>query len=238
MKKVPLIGLLFFYITAVGAPTALAGTATEIPATQTAETQAAMTPREALNLLKEGNTRFTAGQSSSRDLMEQVEITAAGQFPHSIVLSCIDSRTPPELLFDQGLGDIFSIRIAGNFVNTDILGSMEFAAAVAGSKAIVVLGHTECGAVKGACDNVEMGNLTHTLSNIAPALYTVSQIEGNRDSSNPDFVDAVAHENVRLTVANILERSPILQELVAKGELEVVGAMYDVASGKVHFLDS
>jgi len=207
------------------------------PVTQTAETQAALTPTAALALLEDGNRRFVEGRMYKRDLEEQVKQTASGQFPHSIVLACIDSRVPPEVVFDQGLGDIFSPRIAGNFVNTDILGSMEFAAGVAGSKAIVVLGHTECGAVKGACDGVEVGNLTHTLSHIAPAIYAVDDIRGPRTSKNAAFVDAVAHKNVELTVANVLERSTMLADLVDKGDLIVVGAMYDVATGKVTFLD-
>lgn len=205
--------------------------------TQTAETQSALTPAEALQMLKEGNERFIAGGMLERDLTAQVAQTGAGQFPHSVVLSCIDSRVPPEIVFDQGLGDIFSPRIAGNFVNTDILGSMEFATAAAGSKLIVVLGHTECGAVKGACDHVELGNLTQTLSNIAPAVYA-TQIEGERTSKNKEFVDAVAHNNVEMTVQNILERSSVIRDQVANGQVMVVGAMYDVTTGVVTWLDA
>ncbi|MDX1547385.1 MAG: carbonic anhydrase family protein [Rhodothermales bacterium] len=206
--------------------------------TQTQTTQAALTPAEALQMLKEGNERFVNGAMLERDLMAQVAQTAGGQYPFAVVLGCIDSRVPPELVFDQGIGDLFAPRIAGNFVNTDILGSMEFATAVAGSKVIVVLGHTSCGAVKGACDHVEMGNLTHTLSNLAPAVYAVSdEIEGPRDSSNKDFVDAVAHMNVEMTVQNILDRSPVMAGLVEDGELMVVGAMHDVETGRVTFFD-
>lgn len=205
--------------------------------TQTAESQAALTPDAALALLQEGNQRFVSGKMMERDLQAQVAATAGGQFPHSIVLACIDSRVPPEVVFDQGIGDIFAPRVAGNFVDGELLGSMEFAAAVAGSKVIVVLGHTECGAVKGACDNVELGNLTQTLANIAPAVYAVTDIPGERSSKNKAFVDAVAHENVRQTVDNIMERSSVLRELVEAGKLKVVGAMYDVASGKVTFMD-
>lgn len=205
--------------------------------TQTAESQAALTPDQALALLREGNERFVGGKMIDRDLAAQVAATAGGQFPHSVVLSCIDSRVPPEIVFDQGIGDIFSPRVAGNFVDGELLGSMEFAAAVAGSKLIVVLGHTECGAVKGACDNVKLGNLTQTLANIAPAVYAVTDIEGERSSKNKAFVNAVAHENVRQTVDNILQRSYVLRELVERGKLKVVGAMYDVATGKVAFLD-
>lgn len=205
---------------------------------QTAASQAALTPDDALGLLKEGNRRFLAGDMTDRDYLAQVEATASGQYPHSIVLSCIDSRAAPEIVFDQGLGDIFAPRVAGNFVDEELLGSMEFAAAVAGSKVIVVLGHTECGAVKGACDGVELGNLTRTLANIRPAVEAVSGIPGERNSKNRAFVDAVAHENVRQTVQNIVDRSEVLRELVEAGKLKVVGAMYDVATGEVTFLDS
>ncbi len=205
---------------------------------QTSESQAAMTPDDALALLREGNQRFLAGKLLERDLLAQVKATASGQYPHSVVLSCIDSRVPPEMVFDQGLGDIFAPRVAGNFVDEELLGSMEFAAAVAGSKAIVVLGHSECGAVKGACDNVKLGNLTQTLANIRPAVEAVPGFEGERNSKNAAFVSAVAHENVRQTVNNILERSVVIAELVDRGRLKVVGAMYDVATGKVTFLDT
>jgi carbonic anhydrase len=203
---------------------------------QTAETQAALTPDRALELLKTGNERFVSGNMMQRDYMNQVEQTATGQYPFAVVLSCIDSRVPPELVFDQGVGDIFTARVAGNFVNTDILGSMEFATAVAGSKLIVVLGHTECGAVKGACDRVEMGNLTHTLGNLAPALYAV-ETEGERSSQNKDFVHAVTEENVRLNVQNILERSQVIRDQVENGEVKVIGALHDVSTGTVTFYD-
>ncbi|MDX1418986.1 MAG: carbonic anhydrase family protein [Rubricoccaceae bacterium] len=226
------LALLLALVVALGAAGVQAQTMT-----QTAETQATLTPAEALQMLKDGNERFVDGERLDRDYTMQVDETASGQYPYGVVLSCIDSRVPPELVFDVGLGDIFAPRIAGNYVDADILGSMEFATAVAGSKVIVVLGHTECGAVKGACDHVEMGNLTHTLSNIAPAVYAVNDVEGERASSNKAFVNEVAHTNVRMTVTNILERSPVMAELVENGELLVVGAMYDVASGEVTFLD-
>jgi carbonic anhydrase len=205
--------------------------------TQTAATQAEMTPAEALQMLKDGNERFIAEQMLNREFDDQVDQTATGQYPFAVVLGCIDSRVPPEIVFDQGIGDIFSARVAGNFVNSDILGSMEFATAVAGSKVIVVLGHTSCGAVKGACDQVEMGNLTHTLSNIAPAIYAVTDVEGERNSSNAEYVSKVAHANVELTVQNILDRSPVIRDQVEQGEVMVVGAMYDVTSGQVTFMD-
>ena len=199
--------------------------------------QDAITPAKALEMLKEGNERFMSGDMLDRNLTSQVSQTSTGQYPHAVVLGCIDSRVPPELVFDQGIGDIFTPRIAGNFVNTDILGSMEFATKVAGSKLIVVLGHTSCGAVKGACDHVELGNLTHLLGNIMPAVYSVDEVIGERNSSNDKFVNDVAHANVELTVQNILDRSSIMRELVESGELMVVGAMHDVKTGKVTFMD-
>ena len=202
--------------------------------TLTREAQLAISPAEARARLAAGNQRFVSGQQVERDLAAQVKATAGGQYPFAVVLGCIDSRVPPELVFDQGIGDIFAPRIAGNFVNTDILGSMEFATAVAGAKLIVVLGHSECGAVKGACDNVQLGNLTHTLSNIAPAVYATST-DGDRNSKNASFVDAVTRKNVELTVQNILERSGVIRQLVASGDLQVVGAVHDVATGKVEF---
>lgn len=203
---------------------------------QTAETQAAITPDRALELLQAGNERFVNGTMMQRNYMNQVQETADVQYPFAFVLGCIDSRVPPELVFDQGVGDIFTARVAGNFVNTDILGSMEFATAVAGSKLIVVLGHTECGAVKGACDRVEMGNLTHTLGNLAPALYAV-ETEGERSSQNKEFVHAVTEENVRLTVQNILDRSSTIRGQVESGEVKVIGALHDVSTGTVTFYD-
>ncbi|MEM1269676.1 MAG: carbonic anhydrase family protein [Bacteroidota bacterium] len=205
------------------------------PVTLTAETQKTITSAEVLQGLIDGNARFVDGERINRDYLAQVQATATGQYPSAVVLGCIDSRVPPEIVFDQGVGDIFSARVAGNFINTDILGSMEFATAVAGSKVIVVLGHTSCGAVKGACDNVELGNLTQTLSNIAPAVYAVTDIEGERTSQNAEFVQAVADMNVELTVQNILDRSPIIRGLVESGDVLLVGAMHDVTTGQVTF---
>jgi len=204
---------------------------------QTRATQQAMTPQQAFERLQAGNRRFVSGQMLERDLPAQVAQTATGQHPFAVVLGCIDSRVPPELVFDQGIGDVFSARIAGNFVNTDILGSLEFATAVAGARLVVVLGHSECGAVKGACDHVELGNLTHTLASLAPAVYAVKDVEGPRSSKNPAFVSAVAHANVAMTVQNVLERSRILRDQSEAGELRVVGAMHDVATGVVTWLD-
>lgn len=205
----------------------------------TKETQANLTPRMALEILKEGNARFIKNLKAQRDLLGQVNATRDGQWPFATILSCIDSRTSAELIFDQGLGDVFSVRIAGNIVNTDILGSMEFACKIAGSKLIVVLGHTKCGAVKGACDHVEMGNLTELLSKLQPAVYaeaTITNIE-KRNSKNGTFVENVATINVKRSVKNIIERSFILEQMVENGEIGVIGAMYDIETGKVEFYD-
>ncbi len=203
----------------------------------TKETQTNLTPRAALEILREGNGRFIKNLRAQRDLLGQANDTRDGQWPFAIILSCIDSRTSAELIFDQGLGDIFSVRIAGNIVNTDILGSMEFACKVAGSKLIVVLGHTKCGAVKGACDHVEMGNLTELLSKIQPAVYSESETTNieKRNSENGKFVENVAAINVKRSVKNIIERSFIIEQMVEKGEIGVVGAMYNIETGKVEF---
>ena len=203
------------------------------------ETQSSLTPRMAVEILKEGNERFINNLKAQRNLLEQVNDTREGQWPFATILSCIDSRTSAELVFDQGLGDIFSIRIAGNIVNTDILGSMEFACKVAGSKLIVVLGHTKCGAVKGACDHVEMGNLTELLSKLQPAVYSESETTAadKRNSKNGIFVENVATLNVKRSVKSIIERSYILEEMLDKGEIGIVGAMYNIETGKVEFYD-
>ena len=205
----------------------------------TRETQATMTPQKALQFLKEGNLRFQNNLKANRNLLEQVNDTSEGQFPFATILSCIDSRVSAELVFDQGLGDIFSVRIAGNFVNEDILGSMEFASKLAGTKLIVVLGHTSCGAVKGACDDAKMGNLTGMLAKIKPAVESVSEPKdkGQRNSKNLDFVDAVAEKNVTLTIDNIRNMSPILKEMEDNNEIDIVGAMYDINTGAVSFFE-
>lgn len=203
----------------------------------TRETQATMTPSKALEFLKEGNQRFQKNLKANRNLLEQVNDTSDGQFPFATILSCIDSRVSAELVFDQGLGDIFSVRIAGNFVNEDILGSMEFACKLAGTKLIVVLGHTSCGAVKGACDDAKMGNLTKLIEKITPAVNAVSEPADKslRNSKNLDFVDEVAKKNVHLTIERIHNESPILHDMDRNGEIKIVGAMYDVNSGSVDF---
>ncbi|HNU59286.1 MAG TPA: carbonic anhydrase family protein [Aquaticitalea sp.] len=206
----------------------------------TKETQATMTPQKALQFLKEGNLRFQNNLKANRNLLEQVNDTSDGQFPFATILSCIDSRVSAELIFDQGLGDIFSVRIAGNFVNEDILGSMEFACKVAGSKLVVVLGHTSCGAIKGACDDVEMGNLTTMLAKIRPAVEAVAEPYdvSLRNSKNLDFVDDVSRSNVELTIDNIRMRSRILKEMEDNNEIAIVGAMYDLCTGAVMFYEN
>lgn len=201
------------------------------------ELQSAITPRKALEILKEGNNRFINNLKAHRNLLEQVNDTRDGQWPFATILSCIDSRTSAELIFDQGLGDVFSVRIAGNIVNTDILGSMEFACKVAGSKLIVVLGHTKCGAVKGACDHVEMGNLTELLSKIQPAVYQEKTTTDNRTSSNATFVENVAEINVKRNVKNIIERSFVLEQMIENGEIGIVGAIHNIETGNVSFYD-
>jgi carbonic anhydrase len=205
--------------------------------TLTKELQAAITPGQALELLKEGNKRFVNNLKINRNLLQQANETSNGQYPFAVILSCIDSRTSAELVFDQGLGDIFSVRIAGNIINEDILGSMEFGCKVAGSKIIVVLGHTRCGAVKGACDHVEMGNLTALLTKLRPAVDDEDTITENRNSSNPEFVEKVATINVKRTVKSIMERSPILKEMIEAGEIGIVGGNYDVSNGTVTFYE-
>jgi carbonic anhydrase len=203
------------------------------------EMQRQISPRNAMEILQKGNERFVNNLKANRNLLQQVNDTSDGQYPFATILSCIDSRTSAELIFDQGLGDIFSVRIAGNIVNTDILGSMEFACKVAGSKLIMVLGHTKCGAVKGACDHVEMGNLTELLSKLQPAVYSERETRDidRRNSKNSTFVENVAAINVRRAVKNIIERSFIIEQMVENGEIGVVGAMYNIDTGKVEFYD-
>lgn len=205
--------------------------------TLTKEMQAAITPFQALDILKEGNKRFINNLKANRNLLQQANETSDGQHPFAVILSCIDSRTSAELIFDQGLGDVFSVRIAGNIINEDILGSMEFGCKVAGSKIIVVLGHTKCGAVKGACDHVEMGNLTALISKIQPAVYDEKSELENRDSSNSNFVEKVAAINVKRSVHAIMERSPILKEMIEDGSIGIVGGVHDITTGEVSFYE-
>jgi len=204
--------------------------------TLTKEMQTAITPSMALDLLKEGNKRFVNNLKVNRNLLQQANETSDGQHPFAVILSCIDSRTSAELIFDQGLGDVFSVRIAGNIINEDILGSMEFGCKVAGSKIIVVLGHTKCGAVKGACDHVEMGNLTALLTKIRPAVDDETTTKENRNSANSEFVEKVATINVKRTVKAIMERSPILKEMIESGQLGIAGGTHDITTGLVTFL--
>lgn len=205
----------------------------------TKETQSTMTPEKSLRYLKEGNKRFQSNLKANRNLLEQVNDTSEGQFPFATILSCIDSRVSAELVFDQGLGDIFSVRIAGNFINEDILGSMEFACKLAGTKLIVVLGHTSCGAVKGACDDAKLGNLTSMLSKIKPAVNAVSEPKeaSKRNSANLEFVDSVSEKNVLLSIERIKAESQVLAEMHEDGEIMIVGAMYNIQDGSVKFYE-
>jgi carbonic anhydrase len=199
--------------------------------------QANITPEQALELLKAGNTRFVENLRVNRNLLQQVNETSSGQWPMAAIVSCMDSRTSAELIFDQGLGDIFSIRLAGAIITDDVLGSLEYACKVAGSKFIVILGHTKCGAIKGACDHVDLGNLTALLNKITPAVYAERTIRENRDSHNPAFVDAVTKIHTDRSVQAVIEQSVILRDMVQKGEIGIIGAVYDVETGVVNFLE-
>jgi len=199
--------------------------------------QANITPKQALELLKAGNARFVDNLRINRNLLQQMNETSDGQWPMAAIVSCMDSRTSAELIFDQGLGDIFSIRLAGAVISDNVLGSLEYACKVANSKFIVVLGHSKCGAIKGACDHVELGNLTALLNKITPSVYAEKTIRNNRNSHNSAFVDAVTRIHTERSVQAILEQSVILREMILKGEVGVIGAVYDVETGVVTFLD-
>ena len=216
-------------------PGCMVGTAAS--SVQTKAVQAAMTPAQALSELRAGNARFVAGQPLVRDFPAQVKATAAGQYPFAVVLSCLDSRQPIEIVLDQGVGDIFSARVAGNVLDDDILGSMEFACKVSGAKLIAVIGHSNCGAIKGAVDDVQLGNLTGLLAKIKPALDAVPADVQPRTSKNYAFVDQVSEANVRLVLQQIRAQSPILKEMLDAGEIGLVGGMYDLTTGKVQFYD-
>jgi carbonic anhydrase len=207
----------------------------ESGAALTREAQAAITPGKALEMLEQGNQRFVGDKALERDLLAQVRQTAKGQYPFAAVVSCLDSRIPPEIVFDRGIGDLFVARVAGNFVDDDILGSLEFATKLSGAKLIVVMGHTECGAIKGACDGAQLGLLTATLANINPAVTAVQGDFTARSSKNAAFVQAVAEMNVQLTMQKLRDRSVVLREMLDKGEIGMVGAMYDVSTGQVKF---
>lgn len=207
----------------------------------TSETQATITPEKALNFLKEGNQRFVNNLKANRDLLEQINATRAGQWPFAVILSCIDSRTSAELIFDQGLGDIFSIRIAGNFVNQDILGSMEFGCNVAGSKLVVVLGHSKCGALKGGLDSAAiepmgMDNLNHLIGHFDPIIKTIIKDGEERSSSNEDLLERLNHHNVKHAIEDIRKQSSTLKKLEDEGKIKIVGANYDVETGVVNWL--
>ena len=206
--------------------------------TLTKEMQSQLTPAKAIELLKDGNKRFVNNLKVNRNLLQQVNETSDGQHPFAFILSCIDSRTSAELIFDQGLGDIFSCRIAGNILNEDILGSMEFACKVAGSKVVVVLGHTKCGAIKGACDDVKLGNLTALLEKVKPAIESELETKQNRNASNSAFVENVAELNVRQTLKQIPVQSQVIAQLIRNGEIALVGGMYNVETGVVEFYDT
>ena len=204
---------------------------------QTKKIQAAITPANALDILKEGNKRFVQNLKANRDLLKQVNETADGQYPYAVILSCIDSRTSAELIFDLGLGDIFSIRIAGNVVNKDILGCMEFACKLAGSKLIVVLGHSDCGAVKSACNNIRLGNLSGLLDKLKPAIESLKMRGGDDTSSNNTvYIQRVAKLNVLIAIEQIKQRSAVLEKLLENGQIGIVGGMYDVENGEVEFI--
>jgi carbonic anhydrase len=199
--------------------------------------QESQTPQSVLTRLQAGNHRFVKGTAVKRSLRKQALATAPGQYPLASVVSCFDSRIPPEIVFDQGIGDIFIARNAGNVISDDVLGSLEFGSKASGAKLIVVLGHTQCGAIKGACDNVQLGNLTGLLAKIKPAISKIPDDGKDRSSKNHDFVDMVGEQNVRLGVQTIRDKSPILKEMEDKGEIMIVGAMYDLKTGKVSFYD-
>jgi len=199
--------------------------------------QAALTPDDVIVIFQQGNERFVSGDITSRDHSAMVRQAALGQHPKAIVLSCIDSRVPVEDVFDRGIGDVFVARVAGNFENADILGSMEYATKVSGSKIILVLGHTECGAIKSAIDGVELGNITEMLANIKPAIDSLGDFSGEKTSANTEYVLQVAEQNVRLTMDNIRKRSPIIAEMEQTGEVKIIGAIYDMHTGAVHMLD-
>jgi len=208
--------------------------AQEQAVTQTLESQQKTSPTDALQMLKDGNQRFIDSNMNHRDLLEQVKATAKGQYPYAVVLSCIDSRVAPELVFDQGIGDIFDVRIAGNFVNEDILGSLEFACKVSGAKLILVMGHTNCGAIKGAIDNVQLGNLTGMLDKIKPSVEK-TKYDGLKSSKNHAYVDLVSKENILRSIELIKQSSTVLKEMLEKGEISIAGCMYDLDTGTVEF---
>jgi carbonic anhydrase len=219
---------------------ALSGCSTNTPQRRDLEAikqqQAASTPAQVLDWLQRGNERFVSGKPEPRDMLHDQRTTAAAQYPRAVILSCIDSRAPAEFIFDVGIGDLFNARIAGNIADPDLVGSMEFACHVSGAKLVVVMGHTSCGAIKGACDHVQLGNLTGLLDKIQPAVDAVRDVSGDRNSKNREFVEAVAEMNVRLTVQRIRELSPILKGMESEGKIQIIGCMYDLDTGFVRML--
>ena len=231
--NLPVIGLLSAALLSAGTLHASTG-----GLSPTAEEQKALTPKAVLDQLMKGNARFAKGESSAPNILKRIEATSKGQYPKAYILSCVDSRVPVEQVFDQGIGDLFVGRVAGNIESVEQLGSLEFATKVAGAKLVMVLGHEACGAVKGACDHVELGNLTSLLGEIQPAVDAVKGFEADqRNSKNPKFVEAVVEKNVRLTVADLRKRSKVLSELEASGAIMIVGGIYDLHDGKVTLLD-
>jgi carbonic anhydrase len=226
------------YTWLVGPTTNIGNNSTEMSSVQTKALQAAMTPQTALQELRDGNARFVAGRPLLRNFPAQVQATSSGQYPFAVVLSCLDSRQPIEIVLDQGIGDIFSARVAGNVLDDDILGSMEFACKVSGAKLIAVVGHSNCGAIKGAVDDVELGSLTGLLAKIKPAIDAVPADVQPRTTKNSAFVDQVSKANVRLVMKEIRERSPILREMLDSGQIGLVGGMYDLSTGKVQFYEN
>jgi carbonic anhydrase len=200
--------------------------------------QESTTPAQALAWLQGGNQRFASGRPEPRDMLHDQQVTAAGQYPRAVILSCIDARAPAEYIFDVGLGDLFNARIAGNIADADLVGSLEFACKLSGAKLVVVMGHTSCGAIKGACDHVQLGNLTGLLEKIQPAVQAAQDVPGEHNSKNEEFVEAVTEANVRLTVARIRELSPILRAMEAEGTIKIVGCIYVLETGRVRFLAS
>lgn len=204
---------------------------------QSKKTQANITPLQAYQLLKDGNLRFVDGHMQSRNLLAQAKLTASEQYPFAVVLNCIDSRTPPELVLDQGIGDIFAIRIAGNIINDDILGSMEFGTQLVGAKLIAVIGHTSCGAIRGACQHAKLGNLTNLLQKIQPAVNETIKKSGSHDCNKSVLIDDIAKNNVLLVMKQIPDRSPIIKKLIEQGKLAIVGGIQDLATGRITFFD-
>jgi carbonic anhydrase len=228
----------FMKLTGIATATALLSSAGGHPAHAAALTQAQrdkLTPEDILTMMKAGNERFRLGKESPHDYLAQQRASAKGQYPAAVILSCIDSRAPAETIMDLGIGDCFNARVAGNISNEDLLGSMEFACKLAGAKVVLVMGHTACGAIKGAIDNAQLGNLTGLLAKIRPAVQA-TRYEGDRSAKNPAFVDAVAKKNVELTMDEIHRRSPVLNDLEKSGAIKIAGAMYDIETAQVSFL--